>query len=595
MSTSEDEYDDLVETRIGQALGRAVTTTPDGTSKILAEETSEAVLAAFTKACVRGEEQRGYRRILDILRNQLPPSRRRASELSLTDAPGASLLLTTAAAAFAEGTHHFSLQFPPYEWLWMIRRLPLRAWTSDTGLLAQGLTMSSLALGTNRQAGTLFPRGVVPVTKQHASHLAFLSGFARAMGDLRIGARWIGKGGSCRISFDEPSIVGEGDDSLSALLVDYDHRVHHQGSWGGLGVHTPEIASVSDTSAPGSILLTVLLLTPKWTGDHPTMVIQRYHEHFVELEAEFELIAEESVQKASPEFEDLAALLALLLSYRHIAQVAPVTARNVRSVGYSIHAGVGRGEGDSPIEVALRSGLSLASSRLPMVPADGPGLWRRLKFLGPTLVPRRPGPVLFNITPDVIAIDWHAASLRFLDVFQYPSITGDVANRRSRAFEDSVRKAIMESACPPQKWLEGLIGRHLRLTDTDRPFAEFDAAASLPGSPHHLLVFCKSYPYTDRYERGEHATVRNVAEKLADDAHHALSVVSKLMENRTGANYVIPSEAILFPVVVTPRPMFARDPVCFKRLIDPGQGPRLVDGVGGLLGFLEGHAEGNSI
>ena len=114
-----------------------------------------------------------------------------------------------------------------------------------------------------------------------------------------------------------------------------------------------------------------------------------------------------------------------------------------------------------------------------------------------------------------------------------------------------------------------------------------DAAASLPGGRTHLIISCKSYPYSAACERGEFGEVRNIAVKLHTDARSALLFVHRLGELELRARYSIPKEAVLVPVVVTPRIMYRNEATCSERVLPEIWAPRLGSGFGELVGLLQ--------
>ena len=115
---------------------------------------------------------------------------------------------------------------------------------------------------------------------------------------------------------------------------------------------------------------------------------------------------------------------------------------------------------------------------------------------------------------------------------------------------------------------------------------EFDAAATIPGSSINFLVSCKSYPFTEAYERGEHRAVRNLDEKLTKDAFRIMEFVLDLKDHPTGENYVVPDGQALMPVLVTPRLMYTSWSGCQQPLAE--WAPPLLCSMGEFISYLRG-------
>ena len=151
-----------------------------------------------------------------------------------------------------------------------------------------------------------------------------------------------------------------------------------------------------------------------------------------------------------------------------------------------------------------------------------------------------------------------------------------------------MRAAVNQTACAPAEWLAQLLGRHL--TFERKNLSEIDAAATLPGGKVHLVISCKSYLFTEEYERGDFNVVRNVNERLLKDIEKWMDFVNTLNTHRVGDNYRIPDDAYLVPIVVTPRVLFIEDDVSSIRVLNDDWGPRIVSSVGELISILSGWA-----
>lgn len=575
--------------RLKGELGHLLLVSED-TRTVVAEGTGIAILEVLSDAIRDFEYRRGVKHALEIVRSHISPGEIDETGRYCTEgAPGAELLQQVIPALEVEGHRIFPERLPAYDWIWMIRRLPLRHLWKDNASATFRLTLTNLALDGNRKDGVLLPNGWIKLTPRHGRSLAFLMGFATVLSLLIMAYRWIGKAGGVEINFQLRQIGPIGPEELIESFDQYDARVFDEKAWGGLGIFLQELSAApahAEHDGNGTLALAFGLSTPQWDNPENPKFLRRYSEQYVNLDEAFSLIGQNSLD---PELlnADLDLLLPLMAGFRLLLDESPVIRTSVRQVGYTVHIGDHAALTGSPLGRCLELGLGWARANLhERIPATADDLWTRLLSLGSSMSPLQPGPVVLPVNDDAVLIDWYAASTRLISALRYPKDHGDIANRRAIAFELTVRDAIRRTPCAPAQWLEELFGKHLR--QNGRTFGEIDAGASLPEGNVHLVVSCKSYQFTEAYERGDYNAVRNVAGRLEQDVRDVIEFTTNLNNTRVGDNYTIPADATLIPVVVTPRVMYIPGKVSHFRILDREAGPRIVSSVTELISLLNG-------
>jgi hypothetical protein len=194
-------------------------------------------------------------------------------------------------------------------------------------------------------------------------------------------------------------------------------------------------------------------------------------------------------------------------------------------------------------------------------------LAQALATLGEQLWPPCTGRLCFPTAVGHSALDLYGATLRLLTRFAYPLEAGDVANVRAGGFESLTQGAIDRSPWRPDRSLRDLVGRHLTSDDGSQPFGEFDALAVREGVG--IIVSCKSILYTDQYDRGQFAAVRNVRSNIESAAARWEELLRHLRRQPVGVNYDLSQLDEIVGVVVTPQPVFLEDPPLFDETL-PG-------------------------
>lgn len=580
-------------TRLESDLAIEAVETGDGKKDLRLDGAALMVHTAFATAVRDGEHRSGVRAALSTIRPLVPAAGHHPIVYHSSGGEAAALLRESISVLDGRGMEMFGRRLPAYDWLWMIRRLPLRhIWTPSAATSTRAI-MTGLALGNNTRPGELVAGGLIAPTSRHGRSLAFLHGYASVLSELVIAYRWVGKGGHVTLDFAGNSLSSGGSEELRGRLAEYDARVLVDDAWGGFGVRLPEISRVNPQPerGEGPILLLAARSKPEWVGpDTPTPTVERYVERFAHLEEVFTLLAAPHAPGAADLNPEMGVLLPLLATYPILYAAGSAARQNARSVGYSVLLGATPPTEESQWYHATRQAIEWAKDRLPggMVPGTPEEMWARLVVLRPSVSPIQQGPVIVTMPGQGCIVDWAAATARFIAALRYPKLQGNVANLRAAAFEESVRAAVGQTVCAPSEWLQELIGRHLALNHVN--LSEIDAAATLPCGKVHLVVSCKSYQYTEEYERGDFNAVRNVNQRLLQDLVDWITFVRTLNTHRVGDNYRISDDAYLVPIVVTPRVLFVENDVSSIRVLHEEWGPRLVSSVGELVSVLSGWA-----
>lgn len=578
--------------RLQSEMGWQEKDSADGVGSLRMEGTSALVADAMARGAKAGEYVRGGRQAFAEVEHLLPESIRTGGQVSLSGREAAELLERVIPHMCARGEEIFGRALPAWEWLWMIRRTPLTHIWNDHASMAVRAYMAALALGSNNTLATIPTNGIVKVGERHSRRLAFVSGYAGIVAMLTMGYRVIGKGGSIVLLPDTATVKLEyPDQATRERVLLYDERVVDEGAFGGFGVHIPELRRDSlATSGAGPLGMVFTRLKPRWNenGAGGVARLERFGQHFAQLDAVFAVLEDENAPSALQLDAELGALVCLAATYAIACESKVLDPTNVMQVGYSLHLDVAEDIEETRIGESMRKAVAWAQPRLPRgaTPETATELWKRLRDMRPSMWPLRQGPIVFPVANNAIVIDWAAGTARLLHALRYPKVSGETANVRGRAFETSVRAAIGETPFAPEPWLAELQGRHLQL-DGLGAFGEIDAAASIPGANVHLILSCKSYTYSEAYERGDHREVRNISDRLRDDAVALLEFALALKRNPMGRNYKIPEGAHLVPVLVTPRVMWSAHPVCWERIVNWDEWPPLACGVVELLSYLD--------
>jgi hypothetical protein len=568
-------------------MGFEIVEKADGTADARVEATGYAVGEGVIRAISNGLFRRGFRQAVTEMKTLLPADLRQAASFGLTGAEAASLLEELIPHVESRGIQMAARRLDAYEWLWMIRRLPLQYRWKPQGAVNLRSIMSCLALGQATQRAEIPPDGILKVTTRRAESVAFLMGFSDALSELMKALRWVGKGGMFKVDLQESQVGSEGSPELLASLVEYDRRVAETVDLGVWGLPFRDIMEAAEggVASDGPLSLVMARRVAKWSSSEvaPDNRLERYMLTHSDLDEFFDLVG--SVKGLMPEdlSEETPPLLVLSRALRLLIEKGHLNVSSALQTGYSVHSGSFRTRGD--FGEAIQEGIRWVEERysIPGIAGDKPSVLDRLAGMRPSTSPMKLGPFFFN-GPNACVVDWHAASSRLFASLRFPSVSGEAGKAKGEAFEAIVQGAIAKTPCRPATWIEALVNRQLK---RDRSvIGEFDAAATLPDSSIHFLVSCKSYPFSEAYERGEHRAVRNLDEKLSKDAFRIMELVLDLRDNPRGDNYEVPEGQALMPVLVVPRLIYTSWTGNQQPLAD--WAPPLLCSMGEFISYLRG-------
>jgi hypothetical protein len=167
------------------------------------------------------------------------------------------------------------------------------------------------------------------------------------------------------------------------------------------------------------------------------------------------------------------------------------------------------------------------------------------------------GPAIREAGEDTFLIDMYGASRRLEQALSRPPGAAGtaMANIWSRHFEDMVQEAINSTVWRPSTKLVDLRGPTLQAEGKD--ITDLDAVGENAGRA--LLVDCKSFPFSQDWDRGKYEAVRN----LASDVDLAVRKWDKKMAlfraNPVTRNYDFSAYSELIGVVVLPQVPWTAD------------------------------------
>ncbi|MEU0505459.1 hypothetical protein [Nocardia sp. NPDC005998] len=175
------------------------------------------------------------------------------------------------------------------------------------------------------------------------------------------------------------------------------------------------------------------------------------------------------------------------------------------------------------------------------------GALRALFGLSGSLWPLIPGPVI-RVAGNSLYVDLVSATSNLQRLTTIARRGGKLANVRADRFEHDVQDVIDVSPWRPGPALRSLRGRSLRLRG--RPVTDLDAVGERDGVL--LAISAKSVPYTPEYDMGEHAAVRNLADRCERFVAEWDKRIETLASDRLGQNYDLSAYRELLGVVCLP-------------------------------------------
>lgn len=159
------------------------------------------------------------------------------------------------------------------------------------------------------------------------------------------------------------------------------------------------------------------------------------------------------------------------------------------------------------------------------------------------------GSPLRRLAGDAFLVDLYGASEGLLRLLGRPeSIVGAQANYWSEHFEEHLQRMIDTTTWAPPPKIRELHGRTLRIEGED--VTDIDAVG-VRGSTL-LLVSAKGRAFTDAYDRGTHASIREALDHALRAHESLLRVLHRLRERPVGDNYDFTAFSTITGVVAYP-------------------------------------------
>ena len=98
------------------------------------------------------------------------------------------------------------------------------------------------------------------------------------------------------------------------------------------------------------------------------------------------------------------------------------------------------------------------------------------------------------------------------------------------------------------------------------PITDIDAIGVL--GDKIVAISCKSYLYTDEYDMGDYAAVRNQATSALGAARQWKSKMGRIEERMKGDNYDLSDYKSMVPIVVTPSVVYVNDEECLEYVME---------------------------
>lgn len=454
--------------------------------------------------------------------------------------------------------------YSPACWLWYFRRLSREYFASRLSttapadhLLAEALTGLSCKL-EDIQRYTANGAVVYPMDDVALRPVARMASLAVVMSQCHAWIRRAGKGASFTVHADRlPEPVPNAE--LEASIELYDQRVANDPDGGWLqGLRSPD----HDIS-PAGLLMTVAYLPgawptiPSWLGKLTDGVQAQVKGQFAvcpssleDLRRALEQVADDT-RRWWP--ESLPSLVLLLQAMMYVLVLdSPTMGVGLPKVGYVT---VPRAALMRTLDWTVQqSSAELKRLFRAGVPSTAEEVMRHLHEISPVCWPFQPGPVL-RFAGDQVVVDVHAATQRLVHMVTMPrDFGGKVINVISEQFEIFVQNALNQSPWRPDRDLEELRGRDLKLRS--KAVTDVDAIANRDGTL--FLVSCKNIPRTETYTAGEYRVVRNVEQYLDDAVSRWDDVIATLRRDPVGDNYDFSAFEEICGVVVTPHVMYSR-------------------------------------
>ncbi|MFE2285595.1 hypothetical protein ACFXDJ_15680 [Streptomyces sp. NPDC059443] len=447
--------------------------------------------------------------------------------------------------------------YSPVQWLWYLRRLPdlFDGALATTGPYDRGLM--EIMAATSRKTCPGLPREqqqiAFPVTDGVVRRVLRFAATTVVLSDVHSRLRQAGKG----MSFEPAGALLPAhlpDRALSDAIALYDQRVAEHGA----GLLAPGTRVLSGDHRDGDPLLALVARSlpawqgvPSWQGvprdKKPITVWGRYVPDGLSLgnlRALLALTNRHPGQWWQPQLPALVALLQALIIYMNA-----YTSNGWISLSRYGYVSLRRNILTDMLTRALPMLREDLDAWFPTQPlSDADQVLELLEGLSGTIWPLTPSPVLYQAGEDVL-VDFDAATRHLLRLCTIaPPGQGPVVNIRGDHFEETVQDLINESPwCPsPRVPLRGLKPKLIG----GSAFTDLDAVGDWGDTL--LIVSCKSRPYTETYDAGDHSAVRSVSTLVEGAVGKWQTVLSKLRENPQGANYDVRGYRRILGVVCLP-------------------------------------------
>jgi hypothetical protein len=461
------------------------------------------------------------------------------------------------------------------QWLWMLRRLPVRVWQGDVSTTAPyRAALAEIITGVSGSSEERLPF----VDENRATRFSLYEGdirralafaeITRWLFGVQVKLRYAGKGAS--FVFKRSCIPSTNVSSdIQKYVSLYDARIGSD-----TGNVLPRTGTVLTRPAPAAQgqILACYHMSPVWvpfeletasgSAQQRGRLLARFIPELIRIDQLADLNSDSRLSGHvwwSSETQRLLLLLAVLPAFF-------LTNRTMMSFMQFGYVPVDLGHLEEGIANLMPVATELIGSllRVSVTPESAASTVEALTNIAGRTWPLQPGPAIRRIGR-FAWIDVVAATAMLERALAFPKVDGPVANARADHFELTVQNIIDASAWKPSS-VQGSRARN-PLRRGGRDLTDIDAIGERQGVL--LIVSCKSVLYTNAYDAGSYTSVRNARSIVEQEVVRWRSFGEDLLKHPVGSNFDFSNFSSIIAIVCTPTVVYVEDEGALQ-MIAPG-------------------------